>query len=242
VNLYEVRNGILYNGKSELGADDVIYVDGRQDVAESLRKGNRKKVSIAKLPEGDYVMVTPAGLTVGIEEKKANDLASSLRSRRLQRQLRRLEKAVDIPLLGLRFNGRGGFRPVWWQLKTLSLPMELLKWSLRGGILLLPHQEDKVLSTLRRARNILQPGRHLFTIVSGSDKKIKGESRFKRAVQRMIEGVGPSAADKLSAYYEDDIKKLLYDNEEGWHKAGLNIAQRAALGELTNENKCNSTG
>ena len=120
--------------------------------------------------------------------------------------------------------------------------MELLKWSLRGGILLLPHQEDKVLSTLRRARNILQPGRHLFTIVSGSDKKIKGESRFKRAVQRMIEGVGPSAADKLSAYYEDDIKKLLYDNEEGWHKAGLNIAQRAALGELTNENKCNGTG
>ena len=123
MSLYEVRNNILYNGKSELGADDVIYVDGRQDVAESLRKGNRKKVSIAKLPEGDYVMVTPAGLTVGIEEKKANDLASSLRSRRLQRQLRRLEKAVDIPLLGLRFNGRGGFRPVWWQLKTLSLPM-----------------------------------------------------------------------------------------------------------------------
>ena len=58
----------------------------------------------------------------------------------------------------------------------------------------------------------------------------------------MIEGVGPAAANKLAEYYGDDIKKLLYDNEEGWHKAGLNTAQRASLGELTNEDERNGTG
>ena len=237
--MYEVKKDELWLGERKLGTSDTLYVDSRQDIVGYLKQGRRVKISIARLPEGDYVMVTPSGLTVGIEEKKAADLAGSLRSRRLQRQLRRLEKAVDIPLLGLRFMGWSGedaFEPEWWQHGSLNMPVELLKWSLRGGIVLLPSDEDFLIRTLRRVRNILQPGRHLFSIVAGTDQKVTGSSGFNRAVQRMIEGVGPSTADKVEDYYNKNIRALLFDNEEGWAKAGLNVRQRTNLEELLNEN------
>ena len=237
--MYEAKNGELWLGEKKLGTSDTLYVDSRQDIVGYRKQGRREKSSIARLPEGDYVMVTPSGLTVGIEEKKAADLAGSLRSRRLQRQLRRLEKAVDIPLLGLRFMGWSGedaFEPEWWQHGSLNMPVELLKWSLRGGIVLLPSDEDFLIRTLRRVRNILQPGRHLFSIVAGTDQKVTGSSGFNRAVQRMIEGVGPSTADKVEDYYNKNIRALLFDNEEGWAKAGLNVRQRTNLEELLNEN------
>ena len=234
--MYEAKNGELWLGEKKLGTADTIFVDGRQDIAGYIKQSRRKKISVAQLPEGDYVMVTPSGLTVGIEEKKPSDLAGSLRTRRLQRQLRRLEKVVDVPLLGLRFMARGGFTPKWWQFGSLSMPVELLKWSLRGGIVLLPHGEDNLIKTLRRVRNILQPGRHLFSIVAGSDQKVTGKTGFNRAVQRMIEGVGPSTASKLEELYDCDIKSLLFDNEEGWAKAGLNVRERTNLEELLNEN------
>ena len=235
--MYEAKNGELWLGEKKLGTADTIFVDGRQDIAGYIKQSRRKKISVAQLPEGDYVMVTPSGLTVGIEEKKPSDLAGSLRTRLLQRQLRRLEKVVDVPLLGLRFMARGGFTPKWWQFGSLSMPVELLKWSLRGGIVLLPHGEDNLIKTLRRVRNILQPGRHLFSIVAGSDQKVTGKTGFNRAVQRMIEGVGPSTASKLEEHYDGDIKSLLFDNEEGWTKAGLNVRQKANLEELLDENK-----
>ena len=237
--MYEVKKDELWLGERKLGTSDTLYVDSRQDIVGYLKQGRREKISIARLPEGDYVMVTPSGLTVGIEEKKAADLAGSLRSRRLQRQLRRQEKAVDIPLWGLRFMGWSGedaFEPEWWQHGSLNMPVELLKWSLRGGIVLLPSDEDFLIRTLRRVRNILQPGRHLFSIVAGTDQKVTGSSGFNRAVQRMIEGVGPSTADKVEDYYNKNIRALLFDNEEGWAKAGLNVRQRTNLEELLNEN------
>jgi len=236
--VYEVKNDELWLGEKKLGTTDTIFVDGRQDIVGYIKQSRRKKISVAQLPEGDYVMVTPSGLTVGIEEKKPSDLAGSLRTRRLQRQLRRLEKAVDIPLLGLRFMARGGFTPKWWQFGSLSMPIELLKWSLRGGIVLLPYGEDNLIKTLRRVRNILQPGRHLFSIVAGSDQKVTGNTGFNRAVQRMIEGVGPSTASKIEEHYKGSIKDLLFDDEEGWVKAGLNVRQKANLEELLNENEC----
>ena len=234
--MYEVKKDELWLGERKLGTSDTLYVDSRQDIVGYLKQGRREKISIARLPEGDYVMVTPSGLTVGIEEKKPSDLAGSLRTRRLQRQLRRLEKVVDVPLLGLRFMARGGFTPKWWQFGSLSMPVELLKWSLRGGIVLLPSDEDFLIRTLRRVRNILQPGRHLFSIVAGTDQKVTGSSGFNRAVQRRIEGGGPSTADKVEDYYNKNIRALLFDNEEGWAKAGLNVRQRTNLEELLNEN------
>jgi len=75
--------------------------------------------------------------------------------------------------------------------------------------------------------------------VAGTDQKVTGETGFNRAVQRMIEGVGPSTASKIEEHYKGSIRDLLFDNEEGWATAGLNVRQKANLEELLDENKCN---
>jgi ERCC4-type nuclease len=239
--LYTVeKEELLYDGKS-LGSADDIYVDGRQDIAGYIKKSNKKGFTVAKLKEGDYVFVTSGGHTVGIEEKKAHDLCNSLRSRRLQRQLRRLEGAVSIPILGLRFTDKGRskaqFSPDWWQLNNLNLIVELLKWDLRGNTILIPATEQQVLSTLKRIKNVMQPGHHLLSIIAGDDyKRIQDSSPFRKLVRRLIDGVGPTAAVKLEDYYEGNVKALLDDNEEGWKEAGLHVGQRKTLGELLHAN------
>ena len=231
---------VLYNGK-RLGSADEIYVDGRQDVAGYIKESNKKGFTVAKLTEGDYVFVTAGGHTVGIEEKKAHDLCNSLRSRRLQRQLRRLEGAVSIPILGLRFTDKGRskaqFSPDWWQLNNQNLIVELRKWDLRGNTILIPASDTQVLSTLKRIKNIMQPGHHLLSIIAGDDyKRIQDSSPFRKLVRRLIDGVGPTASIKLEEYYEGDVRALLEDNEEGWKEAGLHVGQRKTLGELLNAN------
>ncbi len=232
------KEELLYDGKS-LGSKDEIYVDGRQDVAGYIRKSSKKGFTVAKLKEGDYVFVTNGGHTVGIEEKKAHDLCNSLRSRRLQRQLRRLEGAVSIPILGLRFTDKGRskaqFSPDWWQLNNLNLIVELLKWDLRGNTILIPAADQQVLSTLKRIKNVMQPGHHLLSIIAGDDyKRIQDSSPFRKLVRRLIDGVGPTASVKLEEYYEGDVRALLEDNEDGWKEAGLHVGQRKTLGELLN--------
>jgi ERCC4-type nuclease len=239
--LYKVEEGELYYNDKSLGSADEIYVDGRQDIAGYVKKSNRKGFTVAKLVEGDYVFVTSGGHTVGIEEKKAHDLCNSLRSRRLQRQLRRLEGSVSIPILGLRFTDKGRskaqFSPDWWQLNKLNLIVELLKWDLRGSTILIPAGEGQVLSTLKRIKNIMQPGHHLLSIIAGDDyKRVQDSSPFRKLVRRLIDGVGPTAAVKLENYYEGNVRALLDDNEDGWKEAGLHIGQRKTLGELLHAN------
>jgi len=239
--MYRVEGGELYYNDKSLGSADEIYVDGRQDVAGYVKKSNRKGFTVARLAEGDYVFVTPANHIVGIEEKKAHDLCNSLRSRRLQRQLRRLEGSVSIPILGLRFTDKGRskaqFSPDWWQLNNLNLIVELLKWDLRGSTVLLPASESQVLSTLKRIKNILQPGHHLLSIIAGDDyKRVQDSSPFRKLVRRLIDGVGPTASVKLENYYEGNVRALLDDNEDGWKEAGLHIGQRKTLGELLHAN------
>jgi len=239
--MYRVEKGELYYNDKSLGSADDIYVDGRQDTAGYVKESNRKGFTVAKLTEGDYVFVTPANHIVGIEEKKAHDLCNSLRSRRLQRQLRRLEGSVSIPILGLRFTDKGRskaqFSPDWWQLNNLNLIVELLKWDLRGSMVLLPASESQVLATLKRIRNILQPGHHLLSIIAGDDfKRVQDSSPFRKLVRRLIDGVGPTAAVKLEDYYEGSVRALLDDNEDGWKEAGLHVGQRKTLGELLNAN------
>ena len=248
--MYTVKEGSLYMGARKLGDKETIYVDGHQDVAGYVKRSSSKGYSVVQLKEGDYIMVTTSGLTVGIEEKKPSDLSNSIRNRRIQRQLRTLEGMVDIPLLGLRFvndiNQPYGapdyFAAQWWQLNNLNFSVEMLKWSLRGGIVLLPSHSYDVLTTLKRIRNILQPGQHLLSIVSGSDqkKRVVEANPFRKLVRRLIDGVGPAAAEKLDDYYGGNAKKLLNDDAEGWKDAGLHVGQRGALEELLNGCRTNS--
>ena len=93
------------------------------------------------------------------------------------------------------------------------------------------------MSTLKRVKNILQPGQHLLSIIAGDDyKRVQDSSPFRKLVRRLIDGVGPTAAIKLEEHYEGNVKALLDDNEDGWKDAGLHIGQRKTLGELLNAN------
>ena len=238
--MYVVKRGELYEDERKLGKSEKIYVDGRQDVADYVKRSNRKGFAVAKLQEGDYAMVSKTGKTIGIEEKKPPDFCNSLRSRRLQRQLRRLEKSVDIPVLALRFirSPKGDiYKPDWWQLNNLNVTVELLKWDIRGAIIFLPADEDKLLSTLTRVRNILQPGSHLHSIVAGSDvKRVEDTTPFSKLVRRVVDGVGAKSAKRLEEHYGSDIWALFKDDEDGWKEAGLHVGQRRTLAELLRGN------
>ena len=71
--MYVVKRGELYEDERKLGKSERIYVDGRQDVADYVKRSNRKGFAVAKLQEGDYAMVSKTGKTIGIEEKKPHD-------------------------------------------------------------------------------------------------------------------------------------------------------------------------
>ena len=89
--MYTVKEGSLYMGARKLGDKETIYVDSHQDVAGYVKRSSSKGYSVVQLKEGDYVLVTPSGLTVGIEENKPTALSNSIRNSRIQRQLRTLE-------------------------------------------------------------------------------------------------------------------------------------------------------
>jgi len=118
-----------------------------------------------------------------------------------------------------------------------GLKVELLKWDLRGNTILIPAADQQVLSTLKRIKNVMQPGHHLLSIIAGDDyKRIQDSSPFRKLVRRLIDGVGPTAAVKLEEYYEGNVRALLDDNEDGWKEAGLHVGQRKTLGELLHAN------
>ena len=50
--MYEVKNDELWLEGKKLGTTDTIYVDGRQDIAGHIKQSRRKKISVARLPEG----------------------------------------------------------------------------------------------------------------------------------------------------------------------------------------------
>ena len=108
---------------------------------------------------------------------------------------------------------------------------------MRGNTILIPASDSQVLSTLKRVRNILQPGHHLLSIIAGDDfKRVQDSSPFRKLVRRLIDGVGPTASVKLEDYYEGSVRALLDDNEDGWKEAGLHVGQRKTLGELLHAN------
>ena len=45
--MYVVMKGVLYEDEKKLGKSEKIYVDGRQDVAEYVKRSNRKGFAVA---------------------------------------------------------------------------------------------------------------------------------------------------------------------------------------------------
>ena len=104
--MYSVQEGSLYYDEVLLGDAGAIYVDVRQAdmlkfVKRNVYPSEWPRLIAKQLSVGDYVLVTPTGMTVGIESKTGNDFVTSKNRQRLQRQSRDLMASVDIAMWGL---------------------------------------------------------------------------------------------------------------------------------------------
>jgi len=235
---YQVCDGHFYWEGRKIGPTDQILVAAGQDAAFGQGIG---------LPWADYLFQTAGGLTVGVEEKRIPDLYSSLSSRRLQKQLRHLEEAVDIPVLALRtemdlgskINIGEGFFLYSEELKFprdgfIKVQRELTKWALRGLLIVLPSDPQAVLNTLDQLRKTLQPGRHLNSIVAGTDKKrVIDTTAFRTAIRRLVPGVGPKAAEKLEIFFKKSLANAVSAKPEQWAEAGMHKGIVASFEEVT---------
>ena len=76
--MYSVQEGSLYYDEVLLGDSGAIYVDARQaDMLKFVKRGlyptEWPRLIVKQLSVGDYVFVTPSGMTVGIESKTGGD-------------------------------------------------------------------------------------------------------------------------------------------------------------------------
>lgn len=225
--MYQVKDGnICWKGKS-LAPADALLVDAHQDVAQL------PGVVKMMLPVGDYVLVTKGNRVVGMEEKSSSDLATSRSSRRLQRQLRDLRAAVDIPVLGLRMtNGmiRDTYSVTEWVCASQHLSLELVKWGVYGGVTLLPSEPEAVVRVLEGMRG-LTPGRNLATILAGDDRHAVYETGgFEEAMQNLIRGMGPKRARQLSKHFKGSFTRAIGSGVGEWADAGMptNVIQEFA--------------
>ena len=181
------------------------------------------------------MFVSDGGRVVGIESKTSADFSTSVSSRRLQRQLRGLLEAVDVPVLGLRMEpgSRWGFEAeerLWFGYTKAR--EELVKWQMLGGLIaFLPHSAAARLRSFERYRLLLTTTRNTRTIVAGTDKPHPVEGTpFAQAMQRLFKGVGPTLARRLDTHFQGDFQAALagdWSEVEGIGKSV--IAQKEAL-------------
>lgn len=203
----------------------LIYVDGNQDYASLAKQDGR--FHVCKL--GWHTGATPRSCDVAwwqdgklfaMEEKKPGDFDSSLRARRLQRELRGIVDVVDIPILGLRtrlddYLGVG----YYWIDEDWTL-LEASKWTLHGLTVFLPPHKNDMLGYLVRLRDALTSA-GARSILAGTDQKRHvGGSPFQQRVRRLLDGVGPVAAQKLDDYFQGNFMLAINARPAMWRAAG----------------------
>ena len=214
---YSVQENELYFDDLLIGDADAIYVDSRQsDMLKFAKRGlyptEWPRLVVKQLSVGDYIFVTPSGMTVGIESKTGGDFQTSKDKQRLQRQSRDLIAAVDVAMWGLLL-----LPGEEWSTPCLT---DMVKWQAMGGsIQILPWDVYQTAQVLVELRTIMQPGTHLRSILRGDDWKRPEEiemSPCATALRRIFEGVGVRIAMLLDNKYGGDIIKALSAPDEEW--------------------------
>jgi hypothetical protein len=161
--VYSVQEGSLYYDEVLLGDAGAIYVDVRQAdmlkfVKRNVYPSEWPRLIAKQLSVGDYVFVTPTGMTVGIESKTGNDFVTS------KRQSRDLMASVDIAMWGLLL-----LPGEEWTTPCLT---DMARWQAMGGsIQVLPWDVYQTAQVLIELRTVMQPGSHLRSILRGDDWK-----------------------------------------------------------------------
>ena len=215
--MYSVQENELYFDDLLIGDADAIYVDSRQsDMLKFAKRGlyptEWPRLVVKQLSVGDYIFVTPSGMTVGIESKTGGDFQTSKDKQRLQRQSRDLIASVDVAMWGLLL-----LPGEEWSTPCLT---DMVKWQAMGGsIQILPWDVYQTAQVLVELRTIMQPGTHLRSILRGDDWKRPEEiemSPCATALRRIFEGVGVRIAMLLDNKYGGDIIKALSAPDEEW--------------------------
>ena len=214
---YSVQENELYFDDLLIGDADAIYVDSRQsDMLKFAKRGlyptEWPRLVVKQLSVGDYIFVTPSGMTVGIESKTGGDFQTSKDKQRLQRQSRDLIASVDVAMWCLLL-----LPGEEWSTPCLT---DMVKWQAMGGsIQILPWDVYQTAQVLVELRTIMQPGTHLRSILRGDDWKRPEEielSPCATALRRIFEGVGVRIAMLLDNKYGGDIIKALSAPDEEW--------------------------
>lgn len=205
----------------------VITVDVHQDLA------HHPDVLTRRLEVADYSFVTFESVQTLVEEKRLGDLLSSFSSRRLQRQLRKMMQTnpEGINILGLRASGSVSLlQGTLWLDVPPELALDLLKWQGLGGLIgFLPHNKGRVLETLQQWQAVLQPGRHLFSILAGDDRGRREQKEAKRqdmkpvaqALRRLFKGVGYELGVRWAEAAGQDLLKALTMPDESLTASGV---------------------
>ena len=198
---YEVRPDGLYFGEGRLGPSNALYVDQ----AELPSLGMGEGVVRLRLPERvDWVFVS-GGRVVGVEAKRPGDLVSSVRGKRLARQLRTLKEVVDVVCLGLRQGHHdGGYED--------DVLEYLVQAQICGVVLIwVPESDSEVLASLARYRPWFEEGnRGALAALAGSDRG----RRKPGTILRAIPGVGPKLERGLLLRFGTPLAVLGAGEEE----------------------------
>mgnify|MGYP001615743418 FL=1 len=232
---YTAKEGTIFKDGEVWGLSSYIYADPHQDLAALVEP---KIIEVAPHSRTDYLFVTSEGKVVGVEEKRTGDLVKSWTSHRLQRQLRHLREAVDIPVLALR-------APLFGLLERELLSrghdpydffLDLVKWQCLGGLIgFLPNDANEAVTALKSWRAGLVGKQSLLSVLAGDDRtkvRVAGLSPVEAALVRLRIGVGPITAKKLTGALGQHLTGVLSASDEKLKKAGCNAGTLRKLEAL----------
>jgi hypothetical protein len=203
-------------------------VDNHQDVARISQQ--TPGFTVVQM-SADYAWMSPQGKLILVEEKKPSDLDTSVRLRRLQRQLRTNLQVADIAVLALRCVEDGRHEQYWFESTGLQLS-QLAQWQLWGQMVMLPSGYGEVLEQLTALRSIIGEPHASRGILAGNDKRRpKARNPFDRAVMRLIDGVGPRTARVLRGAWDSDLLAFMQASDESLLSSGLHRGQLRKLRE-----------
>ena len=181
---------------------DLIYVDYAQPGTKSLVypfevAAIRWQTDEDEEAGCDYAWIRE-GKLYGVEEKRSEDLETSVRKRRLQRQLREMLPVVDVPILGLRMEET--FSSWEYALRDKDVAkMQTLRYLSEwpGRTLWLPDDPAELMEMLLWARTGLTAP--TLGILAGTDRKkvTKAPTPYQLRLRRLFSGVGPKRAKVL---------------------------------------------
>jgi ERCC4-type nuclease len=218
--VFTVKGDSLFFNGVEIGPRSDLYADSGE--LSSLNEADG--VRHLRMPGRIDLVMVAGDRVVGAESKRPLDLIGSTRSRRLARQIRMLQRSVDVPCVVL----RGGV-PSFSDNEIRDVITNLVSLQQLGVTLLpCPSGDRDTLSRLVEYRAILATGsRAALKAIAGTDeRKIGGGSWLGR-----VKGVGPKMEKRLRVKF-GTLASVIAATDDDLRKAGVSATVIRRLREM----------